>query len=258
MDETAVRPIETRILEALSYYGRADLAQLLGRSRYELDISSTYGRAYSAYRTTIQMYWDIRTHERILTLSDPDKEDVYKAFQVVHPLQSGGLDICWIESFVDPSIPIPTPTGVTTKLSSIDLAFISEQINKCDTKLAVADYEGALTNARSLLEATLKHILDQAGETYEASDDLVKLYRKAAVLLKMNPADYANDSFKKILSGFFGIVQGVSETRNAFSDAHGRTAKHKYKLEARHAKLVVDAVKTVAEFTFRSFTERAQ
>lgn len=258
MDEASIQPIEPRILEALVYYGRSDLAQLLQHSRYEFDISSTYGRAYNAYQTTIQFYSDIHTYERILKLTETDKADIYRAFQVLHPLKSYGIDVCWMESFIDPSIPISSATSVSTELSGLDLASISEQINKCDAKLVTGDYEGALTNARSLLEATLKYILDEAGETYASSDDLIKLYRKAASLLKMNPADYENDSFKKILSGFFGIVQGVSELRNAFSDAHGRTAKHKYRLEARHAKLVVDSVKTVAEFTFRSFTERSR
>ena len=36
--------------------------------------------------------------------------------------------------------------------------FIDEQIKKAETKIAEGDYDGAITNARSLLEAVLKEI----------------------------------------------------------------------------------------------------
>lgn len=258
MSEGFPRPIEKKILEALAYYRRADLARLLANSSYDLDISTTYGRAYNAYKTGVQLFSNIGTHEKLEKLSDQDKDNILRAFQVVHPLKSGELDLCWLETYIDPKLPIPSGSPIRLKLSDLNLSYITEQIEKCDTKLTTGDYEGALTNARSLLEAVLKLILDEATVAYDESEDLLKLYRKVATLLKMNPADYANDSFKKILSGFFSIVQGISELRNAFSDAHGRSGKVRYRLEARHAKLAVDSVKTIAEFVFRSYTENKQ
>ena len=256
MSAGSLRPVDKQILEALTYYKRPDLARLLASSSYELDESTTYGRAYNAYRAGVQFFSDIRTHEKLEQLTEDDKETILKAFQVVYPLRSGGIDVCWIETFVDPSAPIPSGPAIRLKLSDLNLAYISEQIEKCDTKLTTGDHDGALTNARSLLETVLKLILDQAAEKYDDSEDLLKLYRRTASLLKMNPGDYANDSFKRILSGFFSIVQGIAELRNAFSDAHGRSPRTKYRLEPRHAKLAVDSVKTIAEFVFRSYTER--
>jgi hypothetical protein len=255
MSADTAKPIEQKIIEALVFYKRPDLARLLKGVTYELNVSSTYGRAYNSLRTSVEVYSDIQTHEALLGLDEGDREDVLKAFHVVYPIQEGAPDLNWMEFFIDPNLPIPTGRGVEIGLDGVDLAFIAEQVEKCEGRLAEADYDGALTNAKSLLETVLKHILDTRDVGYEDSEDALKLYRKAATVLKMNPADYEDDCFKKVLSGFFSIVQGVSEARNALSDAHGRSSRRKYRLERRHAKLVVDSAKTIADFMLRSFQD---
>ena len=57
--------------------------------------------------------------------------------------------------------------------------FIDEQIQKCDRKLAEGDFDGAITNARSLVEAVLSAIekeFDSSPPEYDGN--LPKLYKR--------------------------------------------------------------------------------
>jgi abortive infection Abi-like protein len=128
--------------------------------------------------------------------------------------------------------------------------FIDEQVSKCDAKIASADYYGAITNARSLLEAVLTEIersLDASAPEYDG--DLVKLYRRVSKLINLGPdRKDISDTLKQILSGLNSIVSGLAGLRNKMSDAHVAT----YKPSKHHAKLAVNAAKTVADFLFES------
>ena len=135
MAEDYPHPLEPQILEALAYYGRADLARMLNAASYELNVSSTYGRAYNAYLTSIQIYTDIRTKEQLSALTDRDTEDILKAFRIIHPLKDYGYDLNGIELFVDPELPIPTGAVIQTRIVELDPGVISESIEKSDSKL---------------------------------------------------------------------------------------------------------------------------
>ncbi len=66
--------------------------------------------------------------------------------------------------------------------------FIDEQVSKCDSKISAGDYYGAISNARSLLEAVLTEIersLDSNAPKYDG--DLVKLYRRVSKLMNLGP-----------------------------------------------------------------------
>jgi hypothetical protein len=56
--------------------------------------------------------------------------------------------------------------------------------------------DAAVTAARSLLESTLKTILDDHGEEYDEGDDLPKLYRRVQDVLKLSPAEQTEDRFR--------------------------------------------------------------
>ena len=57
-----------------------------------------------------------------------------------------------------------------------------------------------------------------------------------------------SDTLKQILSGLTGIVNGLSGLRNLMSDSHARS----YKPDKHHAKLAVNAAKTLADFLFET------
>jgi hypothetical protein len=130
---------------------------------------------------------------------------------------------------------------------------IEEQIQKCREKIEGGDYSGAITNARSLIEAVCIKIeieLDPANA--QGNDgDLVKLFNRARKLLNLDPSRQdISDSLKQVLSGLSNIINGLAAMRNKMSDAHGVA----YKPSRHHAKLAVNSAKTLADFLFDSMS----
>ncbi len=129
----------------------------------------------------------------------------------------------------------------------VNQLFIDKQIKKCDRKLAENDFDGAITNARSLLEAVLSEVeQDLSPQNPPPYDgDLVKLYKRVQKLLNLEPSrtDIA-EPLKQVLGGLASIVSGLSGLRNKMGDAHVRS----YQPAKRHAVLVVNAAKTLAAF----------
>ena len=129
--------------------------------------------------------------------------------------------------------------------------FIAEQIDKCDRKLRDDDYDGAITNARSVVEAVLADIearLDPSPPSYDG--DLGKLYKRVQKLLNLDPERQdIGDSLRQLLRGLVSIIGGLAPLRNKMGDAHVRT----YKPARHHAKLAVNAAKTLLDFVYDTF-----
>jgi len=72
--------------------------------------------------------------------------------------------------------------------SHLSHAFIMEQIEKCRSKMGQGDYDGAITNARSLVEAVLAAIEKECDANPPPYDgDLPKLYRGVQKHLNLSP-----------------------------------------------------------------------
>ena len=129
--------------------------------------------------------------------------------------------------------------------------FIHEQLDKCERKLGEGDHDGAITNARALLEAVLREVESRVtGSTTDTKGDLAKHYKAVQKLLHLEPDRKDIDgSLRQMLSGLVSIVHGVSAARNSMSDAHART----YRPSAHHARLVVNAAQTLADFLLASY-----
>jgi len=98
-----------------------------------------------------------------------------------------------------------------------------------------SDAEGAITIARTLLEAVCKRILDDLGIAYTDKEDLPKLYSMTASALNLAPNQHSEDAIKAILGGAIAVVNGLGTLRNKLSDSHGRGGKP-VKPAARHAR----------------------
>lgn len=110
-----------------------------------------------------------------------------------------------------------------------------------------SDPEGAITSARTLLETVCKHILDEAGVSYDAAADLPKLYRLVAQQLMLAPDQHQEQIFKQILGGCQTVVEGLGAVRNRLGDAHGK-GKLESKPASRHAELAVNLAGAMATF----------
>lgn len=111
----------------------------------------------------------------------------------------------------------------------------------------VTDPEGAITAARTLLETTCKHILDESNTEYDPKADLPKLYHLAAERLNLSPSQHVETVFKQILQGCVSVVQGLGTVRSRIGDAHGQ-GKNPIRPAPRHAELVVNLAGSMATF----------
>lgn len=136
------------------------------------------------------------------------------------------------------------------KASDITEIAIEEQIYKCRDKISHGDYDGAITNARSLIETILTSIEKELDpNALEPDGDLVRLYTRVRGLLNLDPGRKdISDALKQVLTGLASIVHGLATMRNKMSDAHATS----YKPARHHAKLAVNAAKTVADFMFET------
>lgn len=129
--------------------------------------------------------------------------------------------------------------------------FISQQISKCKAKMNTEDYDGAITNARTLVEEILLYIEEKIQGSRQSYDgNLLSLYKRVSKQINMYPDDSkTGNSFNEILRGFISIIGGLAGLSNSIADRHA-TTKHPKK---RHAKIVVNSAMILSEFLLESF-----
>jgi hypothetical protein len=119
----------------------------------------------------------------------------------------------------------------------------------------VADPEGAITAARTLLESVCKHILDDGGIEYPDDADLPKLWAMCAETLNLAPHQHQEKLFKAILGNCQSVVNSLGALRNKIGDAHG-SGRRPVKPKPRHAELAVNLAGTMAAFLVATFKEK--
>jgi hypothetical protein len=121
-----------------------------------------------------------------------------------------------------------------------------------------SDPEGAITLARTLLEAVCKHVLEEAGVAFEkGKTDLPDLYRLVAKELNLAPDQHTQDVFKQILGGVTSVVHGLGAMRNRLGDAHGQ-GKKPVRPASRHAQLAVNLAGTAALFVIETWRAKVE
>lgn len=128
--------------------------------------------------------------------------------------------------------------------------FIIQQINKCNVKINEEDFDGAITNARSLVEEILLSIEEKIKGARQDYDGKIEgLYKRVRKLINMDPNKDTNNSINEILNGFISIIAGMSSISNKMGDRHAIT----YKPDKRHALLIVNASMTISKFLIESY-----
>lgn len=243
-----------KLIKVLNYKGRYDLADLLRHSVSYLDESSTFGSRWYSRLSTFQIKSHPSIQEKIDNLSKKDKDEIFQALLLVYPLRDNEPEITEIIYYPDFDIDV-VELVAAKELDRISFEYIHLQIKKCNSKIADKDFDGAITNARTLIESICLFILEsKTKEKHDYDGNLIRLYKSVASLLKMSPGDYVDDNLKQILSGVFSIINGVSGLRNNFSDSHGSAPSNtNYKIDERHAILTVNLAKTITEYLFLSY-----
>jgi len=246
-----------KIRKILQNKKRSDLSDLLKSSRSVLNESSTFGSYYYSTLTTFQIFSPLKQNDILSKLSKEDYSEIKKAVLLVYPHKESAPEITSIEFYVDFELD-ETELVKANGLARVDFDYIHEQVSKCENKIIDNDFDGAVTNSRTLLESICLYIIENNQVEYEYKGNLLNLYKDVSKLLKMNPADYADDCLKQILSGIFSIINGVSMLRNEFSDAHGSSPKKSYRIDERHARLSVNLAKTISEYLFLSYENQTR
>ncbi|MGB9192001.1 abortive phage resistance protein [Acinetobacter sp. ANC 4218] len=156
--------------------------------------------------------------------------------------------------YLENSDSVPSDQIIANVIKNLDSSYIHTTWSKALERRTV-DPEGAITIARTLLESTCKHILDEATVTYGDAPDLNHLYRLTAKQLNLSPSQHTQPVFKQILGGCTSVVEGLGALRNKISDAHGQ-GKLNVKPSSRHAELAVNLAGTMAVFLFSTWELR--
>lgn len=148
--------------------------------------------------------------------------------------------------------PIDTIVANTSKISS---EYVREMWDKA-VERRLDDPEGAITAARTLLEATCKYILNKQDVKYDDGIELNKLYKLTARELNLAPSQHTEQQFKQILGGAESVVNGLASLRNKISDAHA-IGTISARPSARHATFCVNMAGTMSEFLISTYECRA-
>lgn len=149
---------------------------------------------------------------------------------------------------------LTTSNGVIVQPDSskqINHVFINEQIEKCNKKIVEEDYNGAVTNARSLIEAIFIEIIERSeGQEVRNDGDVENLWRKVKRIMKLEiDKETLPDYVVQILSGIDTSLKGLAGLSNNAGDRHA----NKFNTRRHHAKLSVNLAMTLSDFLLDSW-----
>lgn len=152
----------------------------------------------------------------------------------------------WLQS-MNPSPPLailssPLSLGSSVRtlawtLESAEAETVRESWQKAVERIPT-DPAGAITAARSLLEAACKQIIEEHGESTDHSMDLPDLHRRAAKFLRLDARPDVDESLRRVLQAGATMVNGLAQLRNKLGDAHGKSSRSP-KPAKRHAEFIV-------------------
>ena len=130
--------------------------------------------------------------------------------------------------------------------------YILEISNKCTSRLDANDLDGAITMSRTLIEAVLVELEHRLARTRsDFGGDLQKRYKHVMRMMHLDDENVnLDENLKQVMRGFVTVVNGLAGLRNMISDSHAR----EFKPAPHHARVVVNAAKTVADFLVRSYS----
>lgn len=132
-------------------------------------------------------------------------------------------------------------------IRKVDYAYIREISSRAQKDIENADYDSALTKARTLLEEVFCHVIENRGEKPGRTGEIRNLYNQVKNLYNMHQDPETDRRINALLSGLEKILTAITEMRNGSSDAHG-VGSRRINIKAHHARLFVNASQTMADF----------
>ena len=158
---------------------------------------------------------------------------------------------------VDTSAAIP---GTATADLPLDHLQDPSSIEEHLARINLNDPSQAISSCKSLIEATIKHVLEELGENYNNRADVPMLMKQVQKCLKVHPDTIAptvkgRETIVRILSNLSQVSVGIAELRNEYGMDHGRT-RSSYGLGPRHAGLAFGAAQTLCRFLLETLADR--
>lgn len=143
-------------------------------------------------------------------------------------------------------------------LQRVAPAHVRTQLERATERLT-HDPAGAVTLARTVLESTFKHIAADGQKNPEQGEKPVKLLNVALEVLGFPNHGKAGmtgtpTGLDKVVRGLRTVVEGLSQFRNQYSDAHGHVVSRTP--VSRDARFAVSASEAVTVFLLEVLEER--
>ena len=137
-----------------------------------------------------------------------------------------------------------------------DAASIEEHLGRLDP----SDPSLAISSAKSLIEATCKHVLEDLRTPYDDKPDIPALVKSVQKALKAHPDTVAptargRETIVRVLSNLSQVAVGIAELRNEYGTDHGRT-RPSGGLGPRHAHLAAGVAHTYCYFLLETLADR--
>jgi abortive infection Abi-like protein len=156
----------------------------------------------------------------------------------------------------------PLPTGIDMGLRDLrllrDPGVIEEHLDRMLANVE-GDPAAVIGTAKELVESVCKAILEDRAISYLPTATLPDLYKAVAAELRLSRESVqssakGSEAAQRVLQGLVTSVQNLAELRNALGLGHGR-AQRIPALE-RHARLAMNASRTIADFLLSTWHER--
>ena len=147
------------------------------------------------------------------------------------------------------------PGSLKLLLQDRKLDTVSEDVERT-LLTAESDPPVAITAARAALESLLKIYIEDRGLADPSHLKTGKLLKTAMGDLGLDPADKTDKDVQGVLQGLWSMVHCIADLRTHAGSAHGY-GRRPYRLQARHARLAVQASQAFIEFFIETWNYRA-
>lgn len=146
------------------------------------------------------------------------------------------------------------PGSLRQLLEERDLDPVSKEIKRA-LDAVESDPPVAITAARAALEALLKVYIEDKELPIPSHPKTNNLLKIATSDLGLEPTDKTDKDVRGVLHSLRSVVHGIANLRTHAGSAHGRGRRF-YRLQARHARLAVQASQAFIEFFVETWNYR--
>jgi hypothetical protein len=148
----------------------------------------------------------------------------------------------------------PANAGLMSALERGDFDSLQVEFERA-VEAVESDPAAAVTAASSLLEALFRAYIERENLVLPGTISIKPMWSVVQKSLGLDPKDQADQDVQKVLSGMTSLVDGIGSFRTHAGSAHGG-GKHRYRVEPRHARLMVNTAHALATFLIETWERR--